>query len=103
MPTMSPDVSSASEICQRYKVIVYSLYATSVGRAARSSWDQQLGLSGLSKLSDETGGDVFSLGTSNLVSFKPYLDRLQRYFDNQYYAVFQGIPKKKPACSASIS
>jgi hypothetical protein len=35
-------------------------------------------------------------GTSNLVSFKPYLDRLQRYFDNQYYAVFQGIPKKKP-------
>jgi hypothetical protein len=96
MPTMSPDVNSASEICQRYNVLVYSLYATSVGRAARSSWDQQLGLSGLSKLSDETGGDVFSLGISNLVSFKPYLDRLQRYFDNQYYAVFQAIPKKKP-------
>jgi hypothetical protein len=96
MPTMSPDVGSASEICQRYNVLVYSLYATSVGRAARSSWDQQLGLSGLSKLSDETGGDVFSLGISNLVSFKPYLDRLQRYFDNQYYAVFQAIPRKKP-------
>jgi hypothetical protein len=96
MPTMSPDVNSASEICQRYNVLVYSFYATSVGRAARSSWDQQLGLSGLSKLSDETGGDVFSLGISNLVSFKPYLDRLQRYFDNQYYAVFQAIPRKKP-------
>jgi hypothetical protein len=41
-------------------------------------------------------GDVFSLGISNLVSFKPYLDRSQRYFDNQYYAVFQAIPKKKP-------
>jgi hypothetical protein len=26
MPTMSPDVNSASEISQRYNVIIYSLY-----------------------------------------------------------------------------
>ena len=39
MPTMSPDVNSASEISQRYNVIVYTLYAVGVGRAARSSWD----------------------------------------------------------------
>jgi hypothetical protein len=95
MPTMSPDVNSASEISQRYNVIVYSLYAVSVGRAARSSWDLQLGLSGLTKLADETGGDCFSLGTSSLVSFKPYLDRLQKMFDNQYYVVFQATPGKK--------
>ena len=42
MPTMSPDVNSASEISQRYNVIVYSLYAVGVGRAARSSWDYKL-------------------------------------------------------------
>jgi hypothetical protein len=95
MPTMSPDVNSASEISQRYNVIVHSLYAVGVGRAARNSWDLQIGLSGLSKLADETGGDCFSLGTSNLISFKPYLDRLQKIFDNQYYAVFQLIPGKK--------
>ena len=95
MPTMSPDVDSASEISQRYNVLVYSLYAGGVGRAARSSWDLQLGLSGLTKLADETGGDCFSLGTSNLVSFKPYLDRLQKMFDNQYYVVFQAAPGKK--------
>jgi hypothetical protein len=95
MPTMSPDVNSASEISQRYNVIVYSLYAVGVGRAARSSWDLQTGLSGLTKLADETGGDCFSLGTSSLVSFKPYLERLQKMFDNQYYLVFQAIPKKK--------
>jgi hypothetical protein len=95
MPTMSPDVNSASEISQRYNVIVYSIYAVGVGRAARSSWDLQIGLSGLSKLADETGGDCFSLGTSNLVSFKPYLDRLQKMFDNQYYVVFQAVPKNK--------
>ena len=95
MPTMSPDVNSASEISQRYNVLVYSLYAVGVGRAGRSSWDLQIGLSGLTKLADETGGDCFSLGTSNLVSFKPYLERLQKNFENQYYVVFQATPKGK--------
>ena len=95
MPTMSPDVNSASEISQRYNVLVYSLYAVGVGRAARSSWDLQNGLSGLTKLADETGGDCFSLGTSSLVSFKPYMERLQKMFDNQYYVVFQPIPRGK--------
>jgi hypothetical protein len=96
MPSMSPDVNSASEISQRYNVIVSSLYAVGVGRVARSSWDLQLGLSGLSKLADETGGECFSLGTSNAVSFEPYLDRLQKIFDNQYYLVFLATPGKKP-------
>lgn len=95
MPTMSPDVNSASEISQRYNVLVYSLYALGVGRTARSSWDLQIGLSGLTKIADETGGDCFALGTSNLVSFKPYLDRLQKNFENQYYVVFQATPKGK--------
>jgi hypothetical protein len=96
MPTMSPDVGSASEISQRYNVIVHSLYAVGVGRSARSSWDLQIGLSGLSKLADETGGECFSLGTSNAVSFKPYLERLQKIFDNQYFLVFLATPGKKP-------
>jgi hypothetical protein len=95
MPTMCPDVNSASEISQRYNVLVYSIYAVGVGRAARSSWGLQIGLSGLTKLADETGGDCFSLGTSTLVSFKPSLERLQRIFDNQYYVVFQPNPGKK--------
>ena len=95
MPTISTDATSASEISQRYNVLVYSLYAAGVGRAGRSSWDLQIGLSGLTKLADETGGDCFSLGTSNLVSFKPYLERLQKMFDNQYYVVFQATPKGK--------
>lgn len=96
MPTMAPDVNSASEISQRYNVIVHSLYAVGVGRSARSSWDLQIGLSGLSKLADETGGECFSLGTSSAVSFKPYLDRLQKIFDNQYFLVFLATPGKKP-------
>jgi hypothetical protein len=95
MPIISTDTTSASEISQRYNVIVYSLYAAGVGRAGRSSWDLQLGLSGLSKIAEETGGECYSLGTSSLVSFKPYLERFQRALDNQYYLVFLAVPRKK--------
>jgi len=95
MPTISTDATSASEISQRYNVVVYSLYALGVGRAGRSSWDLQVGLSGLSKIADETGGECYSLGTSSLVSFKPYLERFQRTLENQYYLVFPAVPKRK--------
>ena len=95
MPTISIDATSASEISQRYNVLVYSIYAVGVGRAGRSSWDLQLGLSGLSKLANETGGECFSLGTSELVSFKPYLDRFQKMLSNQYYIVFQAVPQRR--------
>jgi hypothetical protein len=95
MPTISVDADSASETSQRYNVIVSSIYSPGVGRAARSSWDLDLGLGGLSKIADETGGECYSLGTSNAVSFKPYLDRFQKNLNNQYYLVFLGEPKKK--------
>jgi hypothetical protein len=95
MPTISVDANSASEISQRYNVLVYSLYSPGVGRAGRSSWDLQVGLSGLSKIAEETGGECYSLGTSNLVSFKPYLERFQKNLENQYYLVFLAVPKKK--------
>ena len=95
MPTISTDATSASEISQRSNVLVHSIYAVGVGRAGRSSWDLQLGLSGLSKIADETGGEVFSLGTSQPVAFKPYLDRLEKLLNSQYYVVFLAVPKNK--------
>jgi hypothetical protein len=95
MPTISVDADSASETSQRYNVIVSSIYSPGVGRAARSSWDLDLGLGGLSKIADETGGECYSLGTSNAVSFKPYLDRFQTNLNNQYYLVFLAEPKNK--------
>jgi len=95
MPQISVDASSASEISQRYNVIVSSMYAAGVGRRGRSGWDIELGLGGLSKIAEETGGECYSLGISNVVSFKPYLERFQRALDNQYYLVFLATPKKK--------
>lgn len=96
MPTISVDARSASEVSQRYNVIVYPFYAAGVGRAARSGWDLELGLSGLNQVAEESGGECFSLGTSQLVSFKPYLENLQKMLSDQYYVVFQAVPKNKP-------
>jgi hypothetical protein len=95
MPTISVDADTASNVSQRYGVIVHSIYATGVGRLGRNSWEAQLGQSGVAKITDETGGEYFALGTQNAVSFKPYLDRLQKIFDNQYFLVLQVTPRKK--------
>jgi hypothetical protein len=95
LPTISPDADTASTNSQRYGVIVHSIYATGAGRLGRNAWEAQLGQSGVAKIADETGGEYFALGTQNAVSFKPYLERLQRIFDNQFYLVFQAVPQKK--------
>jgi hypothetical protein len=94
MPQISVDATSASEISQRYNVLFYSIYSPGIGRAGRSSWDLQLGLGGLCKIAEETGGECYSLNTSTLVSFKPYLDQFQKSLENQYYLVFQATPRK---------
>jgi len=95
MATISPDADAASRNSQRYGVIVHSIYAVGAGRLGRNAWEAQLGQSGVAKIADETGGEYFALGTQNAVSFKPYLDRLQKIFNSQYYLVFQAVPKKK--------
>jgi hypothetical protein len=95
MPTISVDADSASLMSQRYGVIVHGIYSPGVGRLGRNSWEAQLGQSGIGKIADETGGEYFALGYQNAVSFKPYLDRLQKVFENQYYLVFEAVPQKK--------
>jgi hypothetical protein len=95
MSTISPDADTASTTAQRYGVIVHGIYATGVGRMGRNAWEAQLGQGGVGKIADESGGEYFSLSTQNLVSFKPYLDRLQRVLDNQYYLVFGAVPRNK--------
>ena len=96
MSTISPDADTASTMAQRYGVIVHGIYATGVGRMGRNAWGGAvLGQGGVGKIADESGGEYYALGTQNLVSFKPYLDRLQRVLDNQYYLVFGAVPKNK--------
>ena len=94
MPTISSDADTASNASQRSGVIVHSIYSPGVGRLSRNAWEAQLGQGGVAKIADETGGEYFALGTQAPVSFKPYLDRLQRIFNNQYFLVFRAVPRK---------
>src|SRR5215471_10480239 len=50
MPTISSDADTASNVSQRYGVIVHSIYATGVGRLSRNSWEAQLGQGGIAKI-----------------------------------------------------
>lgn len=95
MPSISSDADTASQTSQRYGVIVHSIYATGVGRLSRNGWEAQLGQGGIAKVTDETGGEYFALGTQNAVSFKPYLERLQKILENQYFLVFLVAPRNK--------
>ena len=92
---ISPDVDSASSVAQRTGTIIHTIFARGVGRLGSNFWEITNGQNGVAKLSDETGGESFYLGTQNPVSFKPYLDDLQRTLDNQYLLEFQAIPSKK--------
>jgi hypothetical protein len=95
LPTIPADADTASTASQRAGVIVHGIYSPGVGRLSRNAWEAQLGQSGVAKITDETGGEYFALGTEAPVSFKPYLDRLQRIFNNQYFLVFRAVPQKK--------
>jgi hypothetical protein len=73
---------------QQNGIIVHTIYSPGVGRLGRNAWEVQLGQSGIAMISDETGGEYFALGTQKpAVSFKPFLDRLQKVFSNQYFLV----------------
>jgi hypothetical protein len=92
---ISPDVDSASRAAQRTGTIIHTIFTRGVGRLGSNFWEITNGQNGIAKLSDETGGDSFYLGTQNPVSFKPYLDDLEKTLDNQYLLEFQAIPGKK--------
>jgi hypothetical protein len=94
-PYISPDVDTASTVAQRVGVIVHTIYAPGVGRAGRNYWELSNGQNQISKLSEETGGESFFLGTQQPVSFQPYLDRIQTILNNQYFLVFGAKPGKK--------
>lgn len=92
---ISPDVDSASAVAQRTGTIIHSIYAPGVGRLHHNFWEANNGQNGIAKLSDETGGESFFLGLQPAVSFKPYLDRIQKILENQYVLTFEVKPGKK--------
>jgi hypothetical protein len=87
----NPDVDSASRVAIRTGTIIHTIYTPGSGLLHRNYWEATNGQIAMAKLSDITGGESFFLGLQNPVSFKPYLDDLQRTLDNRYWLSF--VPK----------
>lgn len=85
-----PDVDTAITNAQRGNVNLWSIYSPTAGHRSRSFFLANTGQNNLSKMTDETGGESYYLGTSAPVAFKPYLDELQMHLNNQYLLTFAG-------------
>jgi len=91
----NPDVDTASSVAQRTGTIIHTIYFPGVGRMHRNFWEATNGQNGISKLSDQAGGESYFLGYQSPVSFKPYLDGVQKILENQYILEFQAKPGKR--------
>ena len=94
-PGIIPDANSASEMAQRTGTIVHTIYFPGVGRMQRNFFEANTGQNSIAKVSDESGGESFFLGFQAPVSFRPYLDTLQRVFENQYLLEFKAKPRSR--------
>jgi len=90
----NPYLDHTIELAQREGVVVHSIYFSSAGHFGHSLWQINWGQNYLSQLAEETGGELFWLGTSNPVSFAPYLNELNQHFGGQHILTFwaQGDP-----------
>ena len=90
----NPYLDRAIEVAQREGVVVHSIYFSSAGHFGHSLWQINWGQNYLSQLAEETGGELFWLGTSNPVSFAPYLNEVNQHFHGQHILTFlaQGNP-----------
>lgn len=85
-----PDVDSAIERAQRENINLWSIYYPAQGRRTRSFALATLAQNNLSKMTGETGGETYYLGTSAPVSIKAYLEEIQLHLNNQYLLTFAG-------------
>jgi hypothetical protein len=84
----SPDIDSTYQKAEKAGVMIHSLYATGVGRAARNSFRVSYGQSNLAEITDKTGGEAFFQGLQTPISFAPFLGQLDMILKNQYFLSF---------------
>ena len=92
----SPDVDSTYQKAEKAGVIIHSLYATGVGRAAHNSFRVNYGQSNLAEITDKTGGEAFFQGLQTPISFSPFLEQLDMILKNQYFLTWGTVASKKP-------
>ncbi len=86
----SPDLDSAYTRAQKENINVWSIYYPDAGHLGRRFFRAFRGQNDLSRLAEESGAESYYLGTSEAVTFKPYLDELATHLNNQYLLTFKG-------------
>lgn len=79
-----PYVQAAIQDSARARLVVYSIYWRSAGRADRSWYENDAGQNLLLAVTQATGGNSYWMGMGNPVSLSPYFDDLSRRLNNQY-------------------
>ncbi len=92
----NPYVSAGINSAVRAGVVVYTIYDPSVGHLGHSFWRNTWGQNFLSELSDETGGEFYTIGFGSPVSFQPFLDQILLQMQHQYRLDFEARPENKP-------
>ncbi|MFZ0478613.1 MAG: hypothetical protein WAL71_05640 [Terriglobales bacterium] len=94
--TQDPYLSAAIEDSQRAGVIVSAIYAPGTGHFGHSYWLSYWGQLYLAKLTEETGGEGYSLGFMGLApNFAPFLTDAANRLKHQYLLTFLAKPEKK--------
>jgi len=93
--TSNPFVAQAIAAAQRAAIPVFTIYAPAAGHWGHTWWRVTWGLTYLSQLADETGGEGY--GDSGLVpvSFTAYFDDLNQRLRHKYELTFLAKPGSK--------
>ncbi len=93
-PDQNPGLQQAIRDAQKNSITVFSIFVSS-GRETRNGLLNLDGQGSLGELTSYTGGYAFSQGTQTPVSFRPFLDDLQRMLGQQYLLTFRSMPVSK--------
>jgi len=86
----SPDLDSVDTRAQKENINIWSIYYPDAGHLGRRFFRAFRGQNDLSRAAEQSGAESYYLGTSEAVTFKPYLDELATHLRNQYLLTFKG-------------
>jgi VWFA-related protein len=92
---VDPDLDSTISRAQKQNINIWTVYYPDQGHLGRRPFSAFNAQSNLSRLSEETGGESYYLGTGFPVSLKPYFDEIADHLKNQYLLTFEANGGKK--------
>jgi hypothetical protein len=90
-----PDVDPLVRMAQRQDTNIWSVYFPSASRRGRNFSYAWQGINNLARVSDETGGELFALGTGMPVSLKPHFDDIASRLGSQYLLTFGAVRERR--------